>query len=67
MEGRVDDADDHIIRRRFDIYRNKTQPVLDYYPAAIVHTVNPLGTPMEIKKRILECIIPAIRQYQHAG
>ncbi|MDA1164085.1 MAG: nucleoside monophosphate kinase [Planctomycetota bacterium] len=66
-EGRVDDADDHIIRRRFDIYRDKTQPVLDYYPAAIVNTVNPLGTPMEIKKRILECIIPAIRQYQHAG
>lgn len=66
-EGRADDADESIIRRRFEIYRQKTQPVLSYYSSAIVHTVNPLGTQMEIKKRILESIIPAIRQYQQAG
>jgi adenylate kinase len=66
-EGRADDADESIIRKRFEIYRDKTRPVLDYYPPAIVHSVNPLGTQMEIKKRILESIIPAIRQYEQAG
>ena len=66
-EGRADDADERIIRRRFEIYRDKTSPVLDYYPPEIVHSVNPLGTQMEIKKRILESIIPAIRQYEQAG
>jgi hypothetical protein len=44
-----------------------TRPVLGYYPTEIVHTVNPLGTPMEVKKRILESVIPAIRQYEQAG
>ena len=67
IEGRADDADERIIRRRFQIYRETTQPVLGYYPPSIVHTVDPLGTQMEIKKRILECVIPVIRQYERAG
>lgn len=66
-EGRADDADESIIRRRFEIYREMTRPVLDYYPPEIVHTINPLGTQMEVKKRILECVIPAVRQYERAG
>lgn len=67
MEGRSDDADEAIIRRRFEIYREKTEPVLHYYPQELVHTVNPLGTQMEIKKRILELVIPAVRSHQQAG
>lgn len=63
-EGRADDASEQIIRRRFEIYRQMTRPVLDYYPPEIVHRINPLGTQMEIKKRILERIIPAIRQFE---
>jgi adenylate kinase len=66
-EGRADDADERIIRRRFEIYREMTRPVLDYYSPEIVHTIDPLGTPMEVKKRILECVIPAVRQYEHVG
>ena len=66
-DGRPDDADEKIIRRRFEIYRNATRQVLDYYPPAIVHSINPLGTQMEVKKRILECVIPAIRRHERAG
>jgi len=32
-----------------------------------VHEIDPLGTQMEIKKRILERLIPAIRSYEQAG
>ena len=66
-EGRADDADVEIIRRRMEIYRETTAPVLEYYPADVVHTVDPIGTPMEIKKRLLELIIPRIRSIQQAG
>lgn len=66
-EGRADDADESIIRKRLDIYRSKTEPVLDYHSDQIVHLVDPLGTPMQIKKRILERIIPAIRSIELAG
>lgn len=66
-EGRADDANEAIIRKRMAIYRETTKPVLDYYPAEIVHMVNPIGSPMSIKKRVLELIIPRIRSIQHAS
>jgi len=66
-EGRADDADENIIRKRLEIYRSKTEPVLDYHADEIVQLVNPIGTPMEVKKRILERVIPAIRSFEQAG
>jgi len=66
-DGRIDDADEKIIRKRIQIYRRTTAPVLQYYPSDRVHRVNPLGTQMEIKKRILELIIPAIRMHERAS
>lgn len=66
-DGRADDADETIIRKRMGIYRDKTSPVLQFYSDDIVHEINPLGTQMEIKKRILEHVIPAIRSYEQAG
>ena len=66
-EGRADDADESIVRKRLEIYRTKTEPVLGYHSNEIVHLVDPLGTPMQIKKRILEKIIPAIRRFEQAG
>ncbi|MBI1311849.1 AAA family ATPase [bacterium] len=62
--GRADDGSEAVIRRRFEIYRQTTAPVLDFYPPEKVHSINPLGTPIEVKKQILECIIPAIRRWQ---
>ena len=66
-ENRADDADEVIIRKRFAIYREITEPVLGYYSAEIVHRVDPIGTPMQIKKRLLELVIPAVRSYEQAG
>ena len=66
-DGRADDADETIIRRRMEIYRDKTSPVVHFYSDNVVHEIDPLGTQMEIKKRILECLIPAIRSYEQAG
>ena len=66
-DGRAADADETIIRRRMEIYRDKTSPVVHFYSDNVVHEIDPLGTQMEIKKRILECLIPAIRSYEQAG
>ena len=60
-EGRADDADEDIIRRRFDVYRSETAPVLNYYPAEKLVSVDPIGTPAEVLKRILEHIIPPLK------
>ena len=60
IEGRSDDADESVIRRRFDIYRRETAPVLGFYPPEIIHEINPMGTPAEVLKRILACLIPVM-------
>jgi len=58
VEGRKDDADEAIIRRRFEVYRHETAPVLEYYPPDLVLEVDALGTPDEvagaIQKGLLE-------------
>ena len=49
------------------IYRDTTSPVVHYYRDEIVHEIDPLGTHMEVKKRILEHVIPAIRQFEQTS
>jgi adenylate kinase len=51
-EGRKDDADESVIRRRFEVYRHETKPVLDYYAKDLVVEVDALGTPDEVAKTI---------------
>jgi len=52
VEGRKDDADEEVIRRRFDVYRHETKPVLDYYPSELIVEVDALGTPDEVAAAI---------------
>lgn len=61
-EDRPDDSDESVIRHRIEVYREETSPVAQFYPEAIVHRVDPIGTQMEVKKRILEHVIPVIRR-----
>lgn len=57
--GRPDDADDAVIRHRFEVYRRDTAPVLEYYPDDVKREVDALQSPAEVLKNVLECIIPA--------
>jgi adenylate kinase len=59
VEGRKDDADESIIRRRFDVYRRETQPVLEHYPSDLVIEVDALGTPDEVAAAIAKELTPA--------
>lgn len=60
VEGRSDDADESVIRRRFEVYRQQTAPILNYYPSSLIREIDPMGTPAEVLKRILEAMIPVI-------
>jgi adenylate kinase len=59
VEGRKDDADESIIRRRFDVYRRETQPVLEHYPSDLVIEIDALGTPDEVAAAIAKELTPA--------
>lgn len=59
-EGRSDDADEGIIRRRFEVYRAESLPVLSFYSADLTADVDPVGTPEEVQVRVLECLEPVL-------
>ena len=57
-ENRLDDADEKVIRRRFEVYERETAPVLGHYPKSIVHEVDAVGSPATILQRILDIVAP---------
>ncbi len=52
VEGRKDDADESVIRRRFEVYRQETKPVLDFYPRELIAEIDALRTPDEVAAAI---------------
>lgn len=62
-ENRLDDADEKVIRRRFDVYQRETAPVLAFYPKEKVHEVDAIGSPAVILQRVLDIVAPV--QDQH--
>ncbi len=57
-ENRLDDADEKVIRRRFEVYERETRPVLDHYSKAIIHDVIAMGSPAEVLQHVLEILAP---------
>ena len=59
-QGRHDDADESVIRRRLDVYNRETSPVLGHFEASIVHNVDATGLPIQVTQRVLNTILPAV-------
>ncbi len=57
-EGRHDDADEAVIRRRFEVYEKETSPLLAYYDADMICDISALGSPAEVLQKILDAIVP---------
>ncbi|MDZ4755806.1 MAG: nucleoside monophosphate kinase [Phycisphaerae bacterium] len=57
-ENRLDDADERVIRKRFDVYDNETAPVLASYAKGIVFDVNAMGSPAEVLEHVLDVVVP---------
>ncbi len=57
-ENRMDDADEKVIRRRFEVYRRETQPVLNFYPESMITSVDALGSPASVLQQVLQVLVP---------
>ena len=57
-ENRIDDADEKVIRRRFEVYRRETAPILNYYPANIIKEVPATGSPAMVLMSVLDVVAP---------
>jgi adenylate kinase len=55
-ENRSDDADENVIRNRFEVYRNETEPVLGCYAKDLIQDIDPLGTIDEVTERCRQAL-----------
>ena len=64
-ENRTDDANEDVIRRRFQLYEEVTAPVLEKYDQKIIHRINCNRSPAEVLRAILDCTIPVQNEHFH--
>ena len=57
-QGRRDDADESVIRHRFEVYDEETAPVLGYYDPALINDVDAMGSPVGVLRRTLAVVSP---------
>lgn len=62
-ENRADDANEQVIRHRFEVYHAQSEPVLSHYPPELITEVDSMGSPAEIVMKVLEEIIPAQNEH----
>jgi adenylate kinase len=57
-ENRADDANEDVIRQRFQIFAETSAPVLKQFPPEIIQTIEANGSPAEVFKEVLSAVIP---------
>ncbi len=55
-ESRADDADENVIRNRFEVYNNETAPVLNHYDPSLAINIDAIGTMEEVNQRCRDAI-----------
>ncbi len=60
-EKRLDDAKEDVIRKRFEVYKEETRPVLDHYDPELVVDVDAMGPISVVLERCLGALNPVLR------
>ncbi|MCH7688299.1 MAG: nucleoside monophosphate kinase, partial [Planctomycetes bacterium] len=58
QQNRSDDADENVIRRRFEIYREQSEPVLDFYPKELIAKIDAVATPAAVLRNVIDVLPP---------
>ncbi|RKU14538.1 adenylate kinase [Candidatus Poribacteria bacterium] len=57
-ENRRDDADELVVRYRWDVYKRETEPLIDHYPQEMVRIIDADTIPADVLSQILSAIVP---------
>lgn len=57
-ENRADDANETVIRRRFEVYREESAQVLSCYPEDIIAHIDAMGSPAGVLLSCLQQLVP---------
>jgi len=61
LENRPDDASESVTRRRFEVYKQETLPVLEFYPMTIIREVESTGIHSEVLLELLRYLVPVLK------
>ena len=64
-ENRLDDADESVIRKRFQVYDDETSPVLNHYSSELIREVEAIGSPARVLEHVLEELVPVQDEHFH--
>jgi adenylate kinase len=62
LENRPDDANDSVTRRRLEVYRAETEPILNHYPRDIICDIESSGRPSEVLLECLKHLVPVLKE-----
>ena len=57
-QNRIDDGREDVIRRRFEVYHEQTQPVIEHYRREIIAEAEADGSPAEVLRNVLRIVEP---------
>ncbi len=57
-DNRHDDADEKVIRKRWEIYQAETQPVLEHYAPEMIAEVDAVNSPTQVLRETLDIVMP---------
>ena len=57
-DNRADDANEEVIRTRFEVYLRESEPVISAYPAEIISQIDAMASPPEVLVGVLQKLIP---------
>ena len=62
-EHRIDDAEELVVRYRWDVYKRETEPLIDYYPQERIRIVDADTIAVDVLHQILSEIVPIQKKY----
>ena len=57
-ENRIDDAEEMVVRYRWDVYKRETEPLIDHYPQDMVRIIDADTVASDVLHQILSTIVP---------
>ncbi len=57
-ENRIDDAEEMVVRYRWDVYKRETEPLIDHYPHDLVRIIDADTIASDVLHQILSTIVP---------
>lgn len=57
-ENRIDDAEEMVVRYRWDVYKRETEPLIDHYPQDMVRIIDADTMASDVLHQILSTIVP---------